>query len=151
MFICIYHSIYTISFGWCSVRSLCAPTAILRRCRRPYCAATATSHLYSCQDGVSTAFVLSRQEVRAVDRRSMRSHGVHWRCHCVATALLAFPRRAGRHSGCFRSPWERRPGAIAALHSSVLLTVTVNRATVTTFYGDIYSVIEQVKGKTFVP
>ena len=45
----------------------------------------------------------------------MRPHRIHWRCHCVATALLVFPRRAGRRPGFFRTPWDRRPGVTATL------------------------------------
>ena len=63
----------------------------------------------------ATAFVLSMHKVRAVAQRSMRSNGVQWRCHDVAAAMLAFPRRAGRRSGFFRTPWERRPGVTATL------------------------------------
>ena len=37
----------------------------------------------------------------AVAPRSMRPRDVQWRSHCVATALLTFPRRAGRRFGLF--------------------------------------------------
>ena len=98
MFICIYQPIYTFCLVG-ALRSLCAATLILLRCRRPYCAAMATSRRCRrltallrgthgdptalSQDGVPTAFVLSMFKVRAVSRRSMRSHGGHWRCHGV--------------------------------------------------------------------
>ena len=138
MFICIYHSIYTILSVWCTtlcastatsrrcmrpycaatatsrrcMRPYCAATATSRRCRRPYCAATATSRRcrrpYCAATAtlrrshcalIRTVFVLSMHKERAVTRRSMRPHRVHWRCHCVAAALIAFPRLAGWLSG----------------------------------------------------
>ena len=68
------------------LRSLCASMAILQRCRRPYRAVTVIP-LHSYQ------FVLSMNKVRAVARRSMRPSRVHWRIHCVAAAMLAFPMR----------------------------------------------------------
>ena len=93
MFICIYHSIYTtcILFGWCAANSLRARgdpmtlvgdlTALRRRPR-------GHSTL------ISTAFVFSMPKVRAVlcDLTAFTGD---------ATALLAFPRRAGRRSGFF--------------------------------------------------
>ena len=51
-----------------------------------------------------TGFVLSMHKMRAFIRRSMRLHCVHWWSNCVATAMLAFPRSAGWHSGFFRTP-----------------------------------------------
>ena len=111
MFICIYHSIYTILFGWWTVNYLRAhrdTTALYETLLRCYGDLTAIA-LRSNQDGVPTAFVLTMHNVHAVTRRSMRSHRVHWRCHCVAAALLAFPSCAGWRSGLFRTPWERRP------------------------------------------
>ena len=38
----------------------------------------------------STVFVLSTLKVRVIARRSMRSHRIPWRCHCVAAVILAF-------------------------------------------------------------
>ena len=26
---------------------------------------------------------------------------IHWQCHCIAVVMLAFPLRAGQHSGFF--------------------------------------------------
>ena len=46
----------------------------------------------------ATVFVLSMLKVRTVARRSMRSHRVQWRCHCVAAVMLAFVPRAPRRS-----------------------------------------------------
>ena len=39
--------------------------------------------------------------MRAADRRSMRSHSVYWRCHCVAAEMLAMVLRAPRRSAFF--------------------------------------------------
>ena len=82
MFICIIPFIL-----FCLVvalRSLCAPTAILRRCRRPYRAATAL---------IRTAFprrlFLIMHKVRGVTLCDLSAFTSN------ATALLAFQRRAG--------------------------------------------------------
>ena len=47
------------------------------------------------------AEILLRCRVRAVGRRSMRSHGVHWRCHCVAVEMLVIVLRAPWRSAFF--------------------------------------------------
>ena len=59
----------------------------------------------------ATVFVLSMLKVRTVARRSMRSHRVQWRCHCVAAVMLAFVLRAPRRSAFFRTPWDHREDA----------------------------------------
>ena len=84
MFICIYQPIYTFCLVG-ALRSLCVATVILRRCRRltALLRGTRGDPTALSQDDVPTAFVLSMFKVRAVSRRSMRSHGGHWRCHGV--------------------------------------------------------------------
>ena len=75
----------TIAFA---LRSLCTPDVILRL----YCAATATSRdpTTLLSERQATAFVLSMLKVRAVARRSMRSHRVHWLCHLLGPRTIAF-------------------------------------------------------------
>ena len=43
-------------------------------------------------------FVFSMLKVHAVARRSMRSHRVQWKCHCVAAVMLECVLRAPRRS-----------------------------------------------------
>ena len=90
-------------------RPLCAPMELLLRCRRPYCAAMVTLQHPLCAllGRQATVFVLSMLKVRAVARRSMRSHLVQWRCHCVAAVMLAFVLPAPRRSAFFRTVWDR--------------------------------------------
>ena len=47
-------------------------------------------------------------KVRAVGRRSMRPHSVHWRCFCVAAEMLAIVLRAPRSSAFYWTPCNRR-------------------------------------------
>ena len=85
--------------------SLCAPTELPLRCRRPYCAAMETLRRPHCTllrrpwHRQARAFVLSVLKVSAIVLRSMRPHGVYWRCHCVAVAMLAIILCAPWHSG----------------------------------------------------
>ena len=59
-------------------RPMCAPTELLLRCRRLYCAATVTLRRPLCAllGRRVTVFVLSRLKVHTVARRSMRPHRV---------------------------------------------------------------------------
>ena len=47
-------------------------------------------------------FALSMLKVRAVARRSMRSHRYQWPCHCLTAVMLAFVLRAPRRSAFFK-------------------------------------------------
>ena len=49
----------------------------------------------------ATEFVLSLLKVRAIAWRSMRSHRVYWRCHCVAVAMLEIVLCAPQRSAFF--------------------------------------------------
>ena len=83
-------------------RPLCTPAEVFLCCRRPKCAAMATIRRPQCAPlERATAFVLSMLKVRAVGRRSMRSNGVHWRCHCDAAEMLAIVLRAPWRSAFF--------------------------------------------------
>ena len=96
---------------------LCAPVELLLLCRRPYCAAMVTLRRPLCtllgtrSERQATVFVLSMLKVPAVARRSMRSHRVQWRCHCVAAVMHVFLLCAPRRSAFFRTPWDHREEA----------------------------------------
>ena len=85
--------------------------------RRSYCVVGHLTVLLRRPRGDSTGILSGQRSYgfglskHAVTRRSMRPHRIHWRWHCIATALLAFPRRAGRRPGT----WERRPRVTATL------------------------------------
>ena len=49
----------------------------------------------------ATAFVLSMLKVRAIARRSMRSHSIYWRCHCIAAVMFAIVLRTSQRSAFF--------------------------------------------------
>ena len=70
---------------------LCAPTAILRRCRRPYYAQCSYSvlreNLECCYGDLTVLFSERRATFYAIPSHSL--------------AMLAFPWRAGRRSGFF--------------------------------------------------
>ena len=57
---------------------------LLLHCRRPYSAGMATLRRPHCN---CSEFVLNMLKVRAVARRSMRSHSIYWRCHCFAVPM----------------------------------------------------------------
>ena len=54
-------------------------------------------------DGVGFQHAQSARRCPSFYAISRRSLAVPLRCHSVVAAMLAFPRRAGRHSGLFRS------------------------------------------------
>ena len=66
-------------------------------------------------DGVGFEHAQSARRYPSFYAISRRSLAVPLRCHSVVAAMLAFPRRAGRHSGLFRSSCDRRPGVTANL------------------------------------
>ena len=88
-----------------------------------YCAAMATlrqSYAFRTPwQRRAKTFVLSMFKVRTVVRRSMHSHGVYWRRHCIAAEILAIAQRAHRRSAFFLeavgSPWERCSGVTGVL------------------------------------
>ena len=87
---------------------LCTPAELPLNCRRPYCAAMATLRRRHCAllrtllHRQATALVLSMLNVRAIVRRSMRSKGVYWRCHCVTVESL---RSHCAHLGVLHFTW----------------------------------------------
>ena len=81
----------------------CIVGDLTARLWRPYCAAMVRGYgdpTALLLERRATAFVLSMLKVRAVARRSSRSHSVYWRCHCTAV-MLAIVLRAFRRSAFF--------------------------------------------------
>ena len=87
--------------------SLCTPTELPLRCRRPYCAAIATLWRPHCTllrmpwHHQATAFVLSMFKVCAIVWCSMPPHNVCLWCHCIAATMLAIVLCAPRRSAFF--------------------------------------------------
>ena len=90
------------------VGSYCAVTATSQHCRRPYCVATATSRRphYALIRTPSDSVCFEHVEVRTVARRSMKYHGIQWRCLHFYGAQVGV-------LDCFRTLWERCPGVTA--------------------------------------
>ena len=86
----------TIAF---SLRSLCAPTAILRRCRRPYCAATATTRRSHCaliitpSDGVCFEHAQRAHRRLAFNAISPRPLAMPLRCKHLSNRKISQMRR----------------------------------------------------------
>ena len=90
--VCLHISVHLYYFVWLVLCDICAPTAILQRCRRPYYAATATSRRsHDCaftgqhSHGVCFEHVQSarrRSAFYATSSRSLAMPGVA----CVITA-----------------------------------------------------------------
>ena len=77
----------------------------------------------------ATMFVLSMLKVRAVARRSMRSHHVQWPCLCVAAVMLAFVLRTPRHFAFLAHLSQRLIGELIGYSwSGVRPSVVVRRS-----------------------
>ena len=117
--VCLHISVHLYYFVWLVLCDICAPTAILQRCRRPYYAATATSRRsHQCAFTGQHSHGVCFEHVQSARRRSA--------FYATSSRSLAMPRRCLRFHGaqvgvlcCFRTPWERRPGVTATLNDSL--------------------------------
>ena len=103
---------------------LCAAVEVLLNCSKHYCEAMATIRLPHCAllERGCHGVVLSMLKVRPIGLCSMRSNRVHWRCHCVATEMLAIVLRPPRRSASFLNtvglPWDHCSGVTGVLANS---------------------------------